>query len=85
MTAWFLDQVEKCFYLMTSRHPSCAISKMNPEIYEFLKNLMDIFRRMEVGHKKNWKPSQTSVLVSTESLLDCKRSCWKIEGTTLLS
>jgi hypothetical protein len=52
---------------------------------EFLKNLMAIFRRMEVGHKKNWKPSQTGVLVSTESLLDWKRSCWKIEGTTLLS
>lgn len=72
-TAWFLDQVEKWFYLMTSRHPSCAISKMNPEIYndsiEFLKNFMDIFRRLEVGHKKSWKPSQTGVLVSTESLL----------------
>jgi hypothetical protein len=72
-TAWFLDQVEKWFYLMTSRHPSCAISKMNPEIYddsiEFLKNFMDIFRRMEVGHKRTWKPSQTGVLVSTESLL----------------
>jgi hypothetical protein len=50
---------------------------------EFLKNLMAIFRRMEVGHKKNWKPSQTGVLVSTESLLDCKRSCWKIEGTNV--
>jgi hypothetical protein len=30
---------------------------------------MDIFRRMEVGHKRTWKPSQTGVLVSTESLL----------------
>jgi hypothetical protein len=72
-TAWFLDQVEKWFYLMTSRHPSCAISKMNPEIYddsiEFLKNFMDIFRRMEVGQKRTWKPSQTGVLVSTQSLL----------------
>jgi hypothetical protein len=46
---------------------------VNPEIYddsiEFLKNVMDIFRRMEVGHKRTWKPSQTGVLMSTESLL----------------
>jgi hypothetical protein len=46
---------------------------VNPEIYgdsiEFLKICMDIFRRMEVGYKRTWKPSQTGVLMSSESLL----------------
>lgn len=73
-TAWFLDQVEKWFYLMTSRHPSCALSKFNIKTYDesiqFLKDFMDLFLNMDVGYKRIWKPSQTGVLISTQSMLD---------------
>jgi hypothetical protein len=43
---------------------------VNPKICDdSIEYFMDIFRRMEVGHKRTWKPSQTGVLMSTESLL----------------
>ena len=73
-TAWFLDQIEKWFYIMTSRHPSCSLSKFNIEAYNeaitFLKDFMDLFATMEVGYKKLWKPSQSGVLISTQSMLE---------------
>jgi hypothetical protein len=73
-TAWFLDQVERWFYIMTSRHPSCALSKMNEVVYNdtitFLKDFMELFRNMAIGYKKLWKPSQTGVLISTQSMLN---------------
>jgi hypothetical protein len=72
--AWFLDQVERWFYIMTSRHPSCALSKMNEVVYNdtitFLKDFMELFRNMAIGYKKLWKPSQTGVLISTQSMLN---------------
>ena len=72
-TAWFIDQVERWFYLMTSRYPSCALSKMNLTVYndaiQFLKEFMDLFGRMKVGSTKVWKPSQTGVLISTQSVV----------------
>ncbi|KAJ4426849.1 hypothetical protein ANN_26648 [Periplaneta americana] len=73
-TAWFLDQVERWFHLMTSRHPMCALSKFNLNVYRdsiaFLKDFMDLFCNMEVGQKKIWKPSQTGVLISTQAMLE---------------
>lgn len=73
-TAWFLDQVERWFHLMTSRHPSCALSKFNLNVYRdsiaFLKDFRDLFCNMEVGQKKIWKPSQTGVLISTQAMLE---------------
>lgn len=73
-TAWFLDQIERWFYIMTSRHPSCALSKFNIEAYNeaitFLRDFMDLFLNMEVGYKKLWKPSQSGVLISTQSVLE---------------
>nr|CAI5855991.1 unnamed protein product [Callosobruchus analis] len=62
-TAWFLDQIEKWFSLMTSRHPTCALIKFNIDIYNetiiFLNDFLELFTIMEVGFKKLWKPSQT--------------------------
>lgn len=73
-TAWFLDQVEKWFYIMTSRHPSNALSKFNLVSYNetvtFLEDFKFIFANLEVGYKKLWKPSQTGVLISTQSILE---------------
>ncbi|XP_039281898.1 uncharacterized protein LOC120350879 [Nilaparvata lugens] len=76
-TAWFIDQVERWFKLMTSRHPVNALSKEKLQIYEelieFLRNFIDLFTRIEVGEKKHWKPSQTGVNISTKSILDLQK------------
>lgn len=73
-TAWFVDQLERWFYLMTSRSPVNALSTLNEEAYEkavtFLNDFMEIITLMEVGIKKIWKPSQTGMLISTKSILD---------------
>lgn len=73
-TAWFLDLVEQWFALMTSRHPTLALSKHNMQSYDnavsHLQNIMDVFRTMHVGLKGAWKPSQTGLLISTQSILD---------------
>ncbi|KAF2891237.1 hypothetical protein ILUMI_14937 [Ignelater luminosus] len=82
-SAWFIDQVEKWFYLMSSRHPSSALSKINLTAYndagQFLKDFMDLFTRMEVGPKKVWKPSQTGVLISTQSVLELQAELLEIK------
>jgi hypothetical protein len=73
-TAFFLEQVEKWFFIMTSRHPSAALSRHHESVYKntitFLNDFMDMFQCMEVGYKKCWKPSQTGVLVTTSSMLE---------------
>jgi hypothetical protein len=76
-TAWFIDQVEKWFYLMTSRSPVNAISKHNIEKYNetitFFKDFMELIDSMEVGIKKIWKPCQTGILISTKSILNIQK------------
>lgn len=73
-TAWFLDLVEQWFALMTSRHPTLALSRRNMQSYEnsitHLHSVMDVFRTMHVGPKGAWKPSQSALLISTKSMLD---------------
>ena len=73
-TAWFVKQVAKWFALMTSRNPTVALSKFNSEKYletlQFLRDFMDMFRRIKIGVKGIWKPCQTGVLLSTQSILD---------------
>lgn len=76
-TAWFIDQMEKWFYLMTSRSLMNALSKIDVSIYtstiKFLEDFMEIINFMEVGLKKLWKPSQTGILISTRSILDIQK------------
>lgn len=54
-TAWFIDQMEKWFYLMTSRSRMNALSKIDVSIYtstiKFLEDFMEIINFMEVGLK----------------------------------
>lgn len=73
-TAWFLDQIEKWFYLMTSRHPSCSLSKFNLDVYnesiQFLNDFIYLFSNIKVGYKRSWKPSQSGVRISTQSMLE---------------
>lgn len=79
-----LDQVEKWFYLMTSRHPSCALSKFNKCVYNetinFLQEIINIFTEIKVGYKKIWKPCQTGVLISTHSILELQSDLLENKG-----
>lgn len=73
-TAWFINLIDKWFNLMTSRHPTLALSKLSIENYNqtisFLRDFMAVIPEMFVGVKKIWKPSQTGALLSTQSVMD---------------
>lgn len=72
-TAWFIEQLERWFYLMSSRSPANALSKLNTDSYnaaiQFLINFMELIDSVEIGDKKIWKPSQTGILITTKSIL----------------
>lgn len=59
---------------MASRNPTVALSKFNSERYletlQFLRDFMDMFKMIKIGVKSTWKPCQTGVLLSTQSILD---------------
>lgn len=73
-TAWFVKQAVKWFTLMSSRNPTVALSKLNFEKYletlQFLRDLINLFKKIKIGAKGTWKPCQTGVLLSTQSILD---------------
>ena len=71
-TAWFLEQVNHWFDLMSSRHPSMALSRLKMEEYEkakvFLNDMVHLFCKIKIG-TGGWKPIQTGVVMATRSIL----------------
>ncbi|KAG0435504.1 hypothetical protein HPB47_018446 [Ixodes persulcatus] len=76
-TAWFLEQVNKWFDLMSSRHPVLAISRQNEACYkstlDFLVKFKDLFLHLTIGNGA-FKPVQAGVILSTKSILDLQQS-----------
>lgn len=76
-TAWFLEQVNKWFDLMSSRHPVLAISRQNEACYQntldFLVKFKDLFLHLTIGDGA-FKPVQAGVILSTKSILDLQQS-----------
>ncbi|KAJ4924014.1 hypothetical protein JOQ06_000256, partial [Pogonophryne albipinna] len=72
-TAWFLEQVDRWFDLMSSRHPITALSRLKMEEYQkaiiVLQNIVHLFRGIKIGQKGGWKPVQTGVIMATTSIL----------------
>lgn len=72
-TAWFLEQVDHCFDLMSSRHLITALSRVKIEEYEkaiiFLQDIIHLLHGMKIDHKGVWKPVQKRVIMGTKSVL----------------
>lgn len=66
-TAWFFEVVFRWYTLMTSRHPTVALSFVDHSKYEEaisdLNLATDVVRGMKIGVKKVWKPCQSGVLM----------------------
>ena len=62
---------------MSSRDISIALSKAKPEKYEeaitFLKEYIHLFSTMKIGAAGSWKPFQTAVLISTQTVIDISK------------
>lgn len=73
-TAIFFDMARRWFDLATSRNRTLALSKGNLDAYEKakadLKLFVNLVQTMAVGEKQSWKPYQSGIAFTTQSLLD---------------
>ncbi|XP_075724946.1 uncharacterized protein LOC142767345 [Rhipicephalus microplus] len=72
-TAWFMELISKWYALMSSRHPTLALSRRSrakySEALDTLHTAIETIRTMKMGATSHWKPSQAGVLISTTVVL----------------
>lgn len=78
-TAAFVEAVSKWFTLITSRKHSVAlgktagdentITKFNDSI-AFLKSVVELFRKIQIGHEPKFKPVQCGIMITTTSIIE---------------
>lgn len=81
-TAWFIEFINKWFYLMTSRGPQDGALDPNREsTYNenilFLKESINVFKYIRIGERNCWKPIQTGLIVSTTSVINFQKYCFE--------
>uniref|UniRef100_A0A1E1X3B8 Putative tick transposon n=1 Tax=Amblyomma aureolatum TaxID=187763 RepID=A0A1E1X3B8_9ACAR len=83
-TAWFLELISKWYTIMSSRHPSTALSLQNMEKYHSaistLMLALDTIQGMKAGNTPQWKPSQAGLMISTTVVLRLQDTLLKGEG-----
>ncbi|XP_075752306.1 uncharacterized protein LOC142818019 [Rhipicephalus microplus] len=83
-TAWFLELVFNWYTLMSSRHPSVALSLRDMRRYhesiELLNSALEVFQGMKMGSKAQWKPSQAGFLITTKVVLRLQDILLRSEG-----
>jgi hypothetical protein len=88
-TAWFVDQANHWFDLLSSRHPVMALSKLKLEKYEeavqFLKSFSHTISQCSIGEKGDWKPVQTGIVLSTNSILQAAEDLLQTSSFVLTS
>ena len=69
------------FDFTTSRYPAVALSRLNCDKYEealiFLTSIINLVQSMKIGDKNDWKSVQAGIIMSTNSVLVSKRSCFQ--------
>lgn len=83
-TAWFLELVFKWYTLMSSRHPSTALSLEHMEEYhaaiDVLRLASETIRGTNMGSTSQWKPSQAGLLIATTVILRLQDLLLRSEG-----
>ncbi|XP_054917754.2 uncharacterized protein [Dermacentor andersoni] len=87
-TAWFMDLVSRWYALMSSRHPTMALSRRNITKYhaalDTLRTATDTIRELKMGTGSQWKPSQAGVLIATTAVLRLQEVLLGSEGYEFL-
>lgn len=87
-TAWFLDLIAKWYKLMSSRHPSVALSCRDMAKYhealETLRLTLETIQGMQMGSTSQWKPSQAGLMVATTVVLRLQNILLKSDGYKFL-
>lgn len=85
-TAWFVDQVQKWFGMMTSRTKKEALLHRRPDGINFLESIICLFQSISIGTKGGaWKPVQTGVFLSTRSALEIQDELYRNHGFNFFS
>jgi hypothetical protein len=70
-TAKFIETMAWWFELVSSRHPSTALSKHNPTKYmeaiSFLEAIIELFKDIKIG--KGFKPVQKGIIITTQGII----------------
>src|SRR5688572_27578670 len=73
-TAWFLKTMNKWFDLVSSRRRVTALSLKDPVQYrkamDFLRSIIHLFETLSIGNKGAWKPVQTGIILTTQSIIN---------------
>ncbi|KAM7311295.1 hypothetical protein ISCGN_008202 [Ixodes scapularis] len=70
-TAWFFEQVQRWFELMSSRTKVVAFSHKAQAGLDFLKDFITLFQDLAIGSRvRVWKPIRTGVILSTTSAME---------------
>ena len=73
-TSEFVATFNRWFDLMCSRHQGLALSKFNMEKFQssinFLRDIQLKVRSMQIGKVPGWKPLQTGIILTTQSVLE---------------
>lgn len=73
-TAWFLKTMNKWFDLVSSRRRVTALSLTDPVQYrnavDFLRSIIRLFETLSIGNKGAWKPVQTGIILTTQSIIN---------------
>lgn len=68
-TAWFIELIDRWFYLLSSRHPASALSMHHEDAYTYaldhLKAVIEVTNQLQIGEKAQWKPVQAGIILST--------------------
>ncbi|KAH7953627.1 hypothetical protein HPB49_026234 [Dermacentor silvarum] len=71
--AWFLELIAKWYKLMSSRHPSVALSCRDMPKYhaalDTLRLALETIQGMQMGSTSQWKPSQVGLMIATTVVL----------------
>ena len=73
-TAWFLKTINRWFDLVSSRHRVTALCLNDPVQYrkavDFLGTIIHLFETLTIGDKGAWKPVQTGIILTTQSIIN---------------
>ena len=73
-TSWLVDNCSKWYKIISARNLTFALSKKNEnkfrETVQFLQEFIDLISKINFGNKKQFKPFQKGIILTTKSFIE---------------
>jgi len=69
-TAWFLDLVNRWYDVMNARLIKASLFRTSTQKLASLREMLDVIRAVKFSGKACWKPIQSGIQLSTQTVLD---------------